>query len=83
MGVVLWIVAALVAFLVARIIPLGRRPSWRLELVAAIAAGALAGVVATALDFGGWGALDWRAAVFCTLCALAVLGVTRLLLTKL
>ena len=77
MGVLLWIAAGLVAFLVARIVPLLRPASKRGELALALAAGGGAGVAATALDFGGWGVLDWRAGLFAFLCAVAIVGAAR------
>jgi len=37
-----------------------------------------AGLVATAFDFGGWNEIDWRAALFVAICALAAIGCVRL-----
>ena len=37
------------------------------------------GVAATALDFGGWNELDWRAAVFSALGSLALVGLMRMI----
>ena len=77
MGVALWVIAALAAWVLARIIPPrgGRRPVT--ELLSALGAALLLGVVATALDFGGWNEVDWRAGVFIVLGALAAIGAAR------
>ena len=37
----------------------------------------LAGLSATALDFGGWGEVDWRAGAFVIFCAFAAIGCSR------
>ena len=79
MGVALWIASGLVAFATARIIPFSRTRRFLFELLASIALALIAGVGATALDFGGWGTLDWRAGVFCWCVTLAGLALTRLL----
>jgi hypothetical protein len=75
----LWITSALSVFLVARIIPPGRRKNYLTELLVAIAAGALLGFAATALDFGGWRDTDWRAVVFVLLGTAAATGAQRAL----
>ena len=77
MGIVLWATSGCAAFLLARIVPLARRQRWAWELVPAIVTALLAGLVATALDFGGWGEPDWRAGVFALFAAFAAIGVTR------
>lgn len=77
MGIALWLVTGAVAFLVARIIPTGRSTRWGGELTASIIAAALLGVLATALDFGGWKEVDWRAGLFSFLGALAAAGAVR------
>ena len=79
MGIALWIAAGLAAFLVARIVPTSRRSVWFPELAVSIAFAAIAGLVATALDFGGWKELDWRAGTFAFFVAFAVLGAMRAL----
>jgi hypothetical protein len=76
MGVVLWIGSAVLAWAVARIIPSGR-VHWAAELTLGVAAACLLGLVATALDFGGWAEIDWRAGLFTLLGALAALGCLR------
>jgi hypothetical protein len=75
-GVSLWIVAGGAAWLIARFIPAGRG-RWS-EAIAALVISMIAGVAATALDFGGWNEPDWRAIVFVFLCAAAAIGVVRL-----
>jgi hypothetical protein len=77
MGAAMWIATSVAAFLVARIIPIRKPVRWAPELVVAVAAGLLFGVAATALDFGGWNELDWRAALFTAFGALAALGAIR------
>jgi hypothetical protein len=76
-GVALWIAAGAAAWVVARIVPFGR-PAAVEEAVAALLASALAGVAATALDFGGWAEPDWRTALFAFFCAAALIGVMRI-----
>lgn len=80
MGIGLWLGSGVAAWILARIIPLrrGRRGVglWG-ELAAALIAALLAGVVATALDFGGWNEPDARAAGFVFIGAFGAIGVTR------
>ena len=78
MGLALWIICGLAAFFLARIIPQGRRRSWLGEWLTALASAMSLGIVATALDFGGWRELEWRAGLFVFFGALALLGVFRL-----
>jgi len=77
MGAVLWITSALSLFLIARIVPAGRTRSYLSELLAAIAAAIVFGLLATALDFGGFRDLDWRAIAFVMLGAAAATGALR------
>jgi uncharacterized membrane protein YeaQ/YmgE (transglycosylase-associated protein family) len=80
-GIALWSICGLAAFLIARFIPLARkRRAWLAELAVALLAALLLGALATALDFGGWAELDWRAGLFAFLGAAAAVGVCRLLL---
>ena len=76
-GIGLWIVCGLAAGFLARIVPLGRRKRLWIELAAAIVTAFLLGTLATALDFGGWNELEWRATLFAFLGALAAVGITR------
>jgi hypothetical protein len=78
MGLVSWLLAALSAFALARIIPSGRSPRWWIELAAALIAGPLLGGVATSLDFGGWNELSWPAAALAFAGTFALLGLGRL-----
>jgi hypothetical protein len=78
MGIALWVVCSVLAFLLARMAPWRRRPARAGEFSVSIAAGLLLGAVATALDFGGWNEPDWRAGLFVFLGALAAGGVFRL-----
>lgn len=65
--------------MLARIIPHGRSRRWIGELAAAVIVAFLLGVVATALDFGGWKELDWRAGLFAFFGAFAGAGLVRVL----
>jgi predicted MFS family arabinose efflux permease len=72
-----WIVCAVTAFAVARIVPAGRSSRWMIELLTSLLVAFLLGVAATALDFGGWREPDWRAGLFALFGALAALGTLR------
>ena len=74
MGAVSWLLSALAVFAIARIIPSGRRSNYLRELLVAMMAGALFAAIATALDFGGWRALDWRSSTFVLLGGLTAVG---------
>ena len=78
MGAMTWLLAGGLASLLARLVPRLRR-SWILELAVAAVAALVAGVVATALDFGGWQEADWRAALFAFFAGLAMIAVVRML----
>jgi hypothetical protein len=43
-----------------------------------VASGFAFGVLATALDFGGWNEIDWRAALLAAIAAFGAIGVMRL-----
>ena len=73
----MWLLCGAAVFTASRVIAPGRPARFFTELLLVIAASALAGLAATALDFGGWGELDWRAAVFVVLCDFAVIGLSR------
>jgi hypothetical protein len=79
MGAATWFFSALAAFSIARIIPRGRRSSYLRELTMAVLAAAVFGAIATALDFGGWRAPDWRAALFVLAGAATFIGSYRAL----
>jgi hypothetical protein len=77
-GAALWLLAAVLALAVARIIPSGRPPRFLIELLLAAGAGVVIGVTSTALDFGGWSEPDWRAGGFVLFGVLAILAIPRL-----
>ena len=79
MGAALWVASALSVFLVARIVPPGRASNYLTELGIAVAAAVAFGVLATALDFGGWRDTDWRAVVFVLFGTAAATGAQRAL----
>jgi hypothetical protein len=79
MGVALWLAAAVTAFVLARLIPAWRPEGLAGELMATAAAAAIFGLLATALDFGGWREPDWRAGVFALCGALGAAGALRAL----
>ena len=69
---------AAAVFFTIRNIRVGRPAGWIAELLAVVIAALLLGGIATALDFGGWNELDWRAALFVLFGCLAISGVLRL-----
>lgn len=78
MGLAVWIISGVAAWVIARLIPVGRAKSWIAELALSILTAALLGLAATAGDFGGWKEPDWRAGLFAFFGAFTVLGVFRL-----
>lgn len=79
MGIALWLAGGLAALLLARGLPAGRDRRWPAELAIALLTALLLGVVATALDFGGWQELDWRAGAFAFLGTLTAIAALRLI----
>ena len=79
MGAITWLLSALAVFAIARIIPSGRRSDYLRELMVILLAGTVFAAMATALDFGGWRALDWRSSTFVLLGALTAAGGYRAL----
>ena len=77
MGVALWLACGLVALILARLIPLGRRAAWLAEMAIALVTASFFGIGATALDFGGWNELDWRACLFVVFGSFAGIGAWR------
>jgi len=77
-GIALWVVSSVAAFVLARMLPWRRRRRFIAELCAAILIGLLFGAAATALDFGGWKELEWRAAAFVFFGSLTAIAVARL-----
>jgi hypothetical protein len=78
LGLLTWLGAGLLAFTAARLLS-RHRQSWPRELVVALLLSLCAGVVATALDFGGWAEPDIRAFLFAALVAFAAIATLRLL----
>ena len=76
-GTVLWVASGICAGLLARIVPIRRGPVAG-ELLVSLFAACVAGLIATALDFGGWREPDWRAGVFALFLALAAVAVLRM-----
>ena len=79
MGAVSWLLSALAVFAIARIIPSGRRSDYLRELLVVLMAATVFAAIATALDFGGWRALDWRSSTFVLLGGLTAVGGYRAL----
>ena len=79
MGAVSWLLSALAVFAIARIIPSGRRSDYLRESLVILMAAIIFAAIATALDFGGWRALDWRSSTFVLLGGLAAVGGYRAL----
>jgi hypothetical protein len=77
-GIALWLAGGAAAFLIARIVPWARR-GWWLELAVTLTVALLLGVLATALDFGGWKELEWRAGLFAFFGSFAAAGSIRVL----
>jgi len=50
-----------------------------IEAAVALVTGLSLGLLATALDFGGWNELDWRAGVFVFLGSAAAVAIARLI----
>lgn len=82
MGIALWLSCGALAFGLARIIPAGRGKAWLGELLAALLLAFACGLVASALDFGGWKELDWRAGLFTFFGAFASAGLARVLMIR-
>ena len=79
MGIALWSGCALIVFFVVRRVPYARPAGWIGELSTSLISALAMGVLATALDFGGWTEPDWRAALFATFGCAAMIGVLRLI----
>src|ERR1044072_1797220 len=76
MGIALWLVAGSTACLLAGVF---RKLRQRLpgEFLVALVSALLLGAVATALDFGGWRELDWRAGLFVLFGSFSAVGFYR------
>lgn len=77
MGIVLWLACGSAAFAASRMIASGRPASYAGELALGIAGALIAGLAATALDFGGWAEADWRAGLFSICVAFAAIFCSR------
>jgi hypothetical protein len=75
--VALWAVAGLVAFAIGRILPSGGALTWAAEVLIAVGAAVVFGLIATAFDFGGWRELEWRAGLFALAGASLILALAR------
>ena len=74
----MWVLAGIGAAVAARLVRAGRS-GWVIEATIAVAVAGVAGLAATALDFGGWREPDWRAGTFCFLVAIGAIGLARLM----
>lgn len=79
MGVAFWLLWGGAVFAASRAISAARPERYTRELLVALVASLLAGLTATALDFGGWAEIDWRAVAFVICCAFAGVGSARAL----
>jgi len=77
MGIGVWLGTGIIAAVIARFIPFRRGSRRLVEWTVAVITALLAGLIATALDFGGWNEPDWRAGLFTFAAALAVVGWMR------
>ena len=77
MGIALWLLCGAAVFAVSRAVVPARPERFAGELFVVLVVSFPAGLLATALDFGGWGEVDWRAAVFVILCSFAAIGCSR------
>ncbi len=79
MGIVVWLVSGALAFGAGLLMKRGGALRWPFELAAALGAAVLFGLIATALDFGGWKEPEWRAALFSFFGAAAVVALARMI----
>jgi hypothetical protein len=77
MGIALWMACALVVFFTIRNIRFGRTAGWIVELFSVVIGALVLGGIATALDFGGWNEVDWRAGLFVLFGSMAFGGAIR------
>jgi hypothetical protein len=77
MGIALWMICAAAVFFAIRHIRFGRPAGWMGELFAVVIGALVLGGIATALDFGGWNEIDWRAALFVFFGSMGLAGVFR------
>ena len=79
MGIALWMLCGVVVFVATRTIAVARPSRFIGELFVALFVAFLAGLGATAFDFGGWNEVDWRAGAFVICCGFAAIGAMRLI----
>ncbi len=79
MGVALWLLCGVAGFAASRAVRPARPDGYAGELTAALLVAFAGGLASTALDFGGWNEVDWRAGAFALLCAFAAIGAMRML----
>jgi hypothetical protein len=77
MGIALWMTCAVAVFFTIRSIRFARPVGWIGELVTVVISALVLGGIATALDFGGWNELDWRAGLFVAFGSFAIAGASR------
>jgi uncharacterized membrane protein YeaQ/YmgE (transglycosylase-associated protein family) len=77
MGFLTWLAGGIGAALVARRIRHGKGPAIPGEAATAIASAIVAGILATALDFGGWNEFDLFALLFTFFTALTMIALYR------
>jgi hypothetical protein len=77
MGIALWMICAVAVFFAMRAIRFARLAGWIGELFIVVLGALILGGIATALDFGGWNELDWRAGLFVLFGTMAVGGASR------
>jgi hypothetical protein len=77
MGFLTWLAGGIGAALAARRIRHGKGPAVPGEAATAIGSAIVAGILATALDFGGWNEFDPFAIAFTFFTALAAIAVYR------
>jgi hypothetical protein len=80
MGIALWLGCATVVFFIARTVRYAHPSRWIGELTTALLAAMALGIIATALDFGGWNEPDWRAGLLVFFATAAVIGALRIIL---
>jgi hypothetical protein len=78
MGIALWMTCAAAVFFAIRAIRFARPAGWIGELATVAGGTFILGGIATALDFGGWNELDWRAGLFVLFGSMAVGGAIRI-----
>jgi hypothetical protein len=76
MGVFLWCAAGTAAFAIGRVLP--HRTGAAREAAAALAGATVAGIAATAFDFGGWNEFEPRAGFLAFFTAIAAIALLRL-----